>query len=242
MSKNINQLFNFNSKHQNFETYTHITSGIEFVRIYGKAYNMGLSKAEETAALKISNPLPFDPENLRPVHEVRINDFLISKTPVQNHQIPKSINWHFDNQDHYTPANVSLTDLQKILDVFKLSIPSEAQWEYMCRAGTHFLFPFGNELPDESDLEQWISCDFENLTKCKSNEWGIYGLFAGEWCSDFYKATHDTTSIDKHEKVLRGGASLFWPWQDEEWIWCMSSMRTHSEEGTEAAFRLVYEL
>ena len=49
-----------------------------------------------------------------------------------------------------------------------------------------------------------------------------FGIYTGDWCSDYYK-TSDCELEDK-EYVIRGGGAYFWPWQADEWIWCMSAM------------------
>lgn len=70
----------------------------------------------------------------------------------------------------------------------------------------------------------------------------MYGIYTGEWCSDYYKKNH--CSENAQGFVIKGGGAYFWPWQADEWIWCMSAMRMSSEgliDG-ECGFRLVYDL
>ena len=241
IEQQLENKFTLSSQQKGVTEFIHNDSNIPFVLIRGGDYMMGLSVEEEKAAFSITDSIPFDPENMRPHHPVHVGDFLVSKTPVQNHQIPTVFSWEYEEEDKSTPANVDHNTLEKIVSHFNMAIPSEEQWEFMCRAHSTSLFVFGNALPDDNELEKWIDCDFSDLTKLNCNDFGVYGLFAGEWCSDFYRETYNVTVAEKY-RVLRGGGSLFWPWQDEEWIWCMSAMRTHSEENTEAAFRLVYSL
>jgi len=51
-------------------------------------------------------------------------------------------------------------------------------------------------------------------------------------------------AIEEGSSVVRGGGSQFWPWQDEEWIWCASAMRMPSSglfDGR-CGFRLAHDL
>ena len=65
---------------------------------------------------------------------------------------------------------------------------------------------------------------------------------SGEWCGDYYKKNNRSLATD--DFVIKGGGAYFWPWQSDEWIWCMSAMRMSSDgliDG-ECGFRLVYDL
>src|SRR5262249_15927562 len=125
-------------------------------------------------------------------------------------------------------------------------LPREAEWEYACRATTNTLFVWGNKLLPDKELETWITSEFSEgwERKLSCNRFGLYGLFDGEWCEDQFRETYDPSEAPrKGEFAVRGGGSLFWPWQNEEWLWCMSPMRISSSglfEDRCAGFRLVY--
>ncbi|MEZ6068722.1 MAG: formylglycine-generating enzyme family protein [Pirellulales bacterium] len=104
-------------------------------------------------------------------------------------------------------------------------LPSEAQWEYACRAGTTSAFSSGDGVgPDAAnfDVSQGGAIPVEPLERTTPvghygpNPWGLYDMHGNvrEWCSDWYAPypSHDRDFVDPMgpaegtAHVLRGGS------------------------------------
>lgn len=73
-------------------------------------------------------------------------------------------------------------------------LPSEAEWEYACRAGSETMYYAGNTTAD-LDKSAWYSANSSNSTqpvaKKNPNRWGIYDMLGNvyEWTNDWYADT-----------------------------------------------------
>jgi formylglycine-generating enzyme required for sulfatase activity len=104
--------------------------------------------------------------------------------------------------------NVSWDDCQQFFDKLnaksgpgggKFQLPTEAQWEYACRAGSTTRYCFGDE---ESGLDEyaWYDANSDHKThpvgEKKQNAWGLYDIHGNvfEWCQDWYDKGYDANS------------------------------------------------
>lgn len=125
-------------------------------------------------------------------------------------------------------------------------LPTEAEWEYACRAGSKTAYCFGDSPKSLSDYA-WFDRSSNGQThpvgEKKPNAWGLYDMHGNvwEWCSDMYgayprEAVTDPKGVDEGAThVNRGGG-----WCEES-ILCRSTTRRwsySSYRGTSYGFRV----
>jgi formylglycine-generating enzyme required for sulfatase activity len=220
-------------------------SNARFRFIPGGRYQIGLSEAEEAAARRIADPFPATVEELRPVIRIEISPLLILETPITNRLAHQAAGLNLSSEESF-PALMTKPQADDVAKSLGCRIPAESEWEVGCRADTSTLFPFGDDLPADCELERWMQWDLSTPMDLPANALGLVGLFFGEWCSDLFRSNYSTSAgVESGSHVVRGGGAFFWPWQDEEWVWCMSAVRMPSsalpDNGTCAA-RVAFDL
>jgi formylglycine-generating enzyme required for sulfatase activity len=115
-------------------------------------------------------------------------------------------------------------------------LPTEAEWEYACRAGTTTRYFFGEDasgLGAFAWFEKNAPKDSRSVGAKKPNPWGLYDMAGSllEWCNDPYDAGYYAASPSKDpvgppggkDRVLRGGC---WRMGAQD---CRSAVRFHDE-------------
>jgi formylglycine-generating enzyme required for sulfatase activity len=122
----------------------------------------------------------------------------------------------------------ALPEERKAGRVYRL--PTEAEWEYACRAGTTTKYWFGDDEKLLGDYG-WFDGNSNNQThpvgQKKPNAWGLYDMHGNmrEWCSDWYgnypdgEVTNPKGPSSGSHRVDRGGC-----WYDSAWS-CRSANR-----------------
>ena len=119
--------------------------------------------------------------------------------------------------------NVSWDDTVKFIDKLnqadgknRYRLPTEAEWEYACRAGSNVAYCFGNDIW-ELDRFAWYDGNSGGEThpvgQLEPNAWGLYDMHGNvwEWCSDWYgnypsgAVTDPAGSSTGSSRVYRGG-------------------------------------
>ena len=170
---------------------------MEFVRIPAGSFYMGSPSSEKDRD-----------NNEGPVHEVRITkSFYIGKYEVTQAQwkavVGTTLSQQRDKADfpwllkgegpeypmYYISWEEAVEFCKRLGKEFRL--PTEAEWEYACRAGSQTRFSYGDD-PNYSQLGQyaWYYGESGNKThpvgQKRPNAWGLYDVYGNvdEWCSD----------------------------------------------------------
>ncbi len=150
------------------------------------------------------------------------------------------------------------------LDADGFRLPTEAEWEYACRAGTTTRFAHGDVLDCTEDGLCYTTCDSHNqhMWYCGSdnppdgaesvglllpNSWGLYDMHGNveEWCHDWYYRYYPSVPVEdptgeNHphiSRVTRGGSVWDMSWR------CRSAYRdanTPTLTNAYLGFRIVF--
>jgi serine/threonine protein kinase len=218
------------------QEFLHNQTGIEFVHIGEGTFMMGSNKDDRE----------------KPIHPVMLSPYLMAKYPCTQAEWQNAMgnNPSYFKGDNRPVEQVSWNDCQKFCQKTGLKLPSEAQWEYACRAGSTGKWCFGD---NESLLSEYAWYDKNSCAQTHAvgekqpNAFGLYDMHGNvwEWCEDWYGsypscAVKDPVGASTGPGIMNRGGS----WDDFA-ILCRSANRFYLSAGNShnyLGFRVVGSL
>jgi formylglycine-generating enzyme required for sulfatase activity/serine/threonine protein kinase len=254
--------------------------GMKFVIIPPGKFTMGSSPAEITRSLGlipsggwqegcISSEGPeHEVEITRPVYmgetEVTVGQFrLFAEDPKADVGDSRWANPGFEQTDLHPVVYVSWRNAVDFCNWLsekeskQYRLPSEAEWEYSCRAGTKSPYSFGENEEEDMSKHAWVGSRWgksndtdpgpQPVKQLNSNPWQLRDMHGNvaEWCTDHYDPNYyrespkqdpsgPTTGV--HGRVIRSGAWNFEP------VGCRSAFRNRNSlsfRDSNVGFRVV---
>jgi formylglycine-generating enzyme required for sulfatase activity len=248
------------------------TLGMRFMYIPPRKFTMGSSQEEIDRALKLVGKGNWEEGNIKsegPEHEVEItHGFYMGETEVTFGQFRQFVEdskykvgddrWKKPGWEQTDNHPVVWVDWKNAVDFClwlskkerkKYRLPTEAEWEYCCRAGTKTRYAFGD---NEGDLPRyaWIAANSmgkpQPVKGLDPNPWKLHDMHGNvwEWCQDVYDPNYYKISPPKDppglsaggQRVFRGGS-----WNSAP-VHSRSAFRYHTDPGSRhdyVGFRVV---
>ena len=237
--------------------------GLRLLQIPAGRFEMGSAAAEEGRAADEG-----------PQHLVQLQSFFLGQTPVTQAQWKVVAGWpkvgvdlnptpsRFKG-DHRPVEQVSWEEAMEFCHRLShrsnlaYTLPSEAQWEYACRADTTTPFAFGDTMtPDLANYGASYTYGFgpKGVTReetlevgsLPANAWGLHDMHGNvwEWCLDHWDDTYEGAPADgsawtsvagQQKRLLRGGS-----WRNDP-RHCRSAIRgkgAQADRADDVGFRL----
>jgi sulfatase modifying factor 1 len=169
---------------------------------------------------------------------------------------------HFKGEKNLPVEQVTWDDCQEFIKKLRekdkkqqYRLPTEAEWEYSCRAGTTTPFHFGETIfTDQANYNGVVYGDGKKgvsrgkttpVGSFPSNAYGLHDMSGNvfQWCQDWYGDYPQKDVVDPQGagkgafRVLRGGSWYDYPW------YCRSAFRYRDEPGYRSfhcGFRVVF--
>ncbi|MEM8969104.1 MAG: formylglycine-generating enzyme family protein [Bacteroidota bacterium] len=171
-----------------------------------------------------------------------------------------SVFCNFADSDVHPVDNVSWNDAQRYieklntLDIGTFRLPTEAEWEYACRAGINTRFYWGTDSAGwQTRKYAWVFPYSEGRSHPvglkEPNDWGLYDMSGNvwEWCQDWRSSGYDVADTtypagtsEGIKKVYRGGS-----WFNKPSTLRSANRNGHEPDtggGTNSGFRLLMEV
>ncbi len=192
----------------------HQATGIVLAQIPGGRFEMGSDRYGDEA----------------PIHTVDIPGFWLATTPVTNeqyrrfcedtgHEPPESFKDRAVNGAQQPVTHVSWNDARAFCEWAGLQLPSEAMWEYACRAGTTTEYWSGNETADLARVgwfKENSAGQLQQVGQKSANAFGLHDVHGNvwEWCQDNFHGDYQGAPTDcraweeggSPHRVVRGGS------------------------------------
>lgn len=182
---------------------------LDLVYIRGGTFRMGSSQEK----------------NEQPIHQVKVPEFWIGKYQVTQEQWCRIMgnNPSAFQGDKRPVEQVSWNDAVEFCQRLtqntgkEFRLPSEAEWEYSCRAGSETSYCFGedsNRLKEYACYGIWLK-GHDPVGQKKPNAWGLYDMHGNvwEWCADDWHDNYNGAPNDgsiwlsnSNIKILREGS------------------------------------
>ncbi len=154
----------------------------------------------------------------------------VNQVPWYEQSYPNVVEWcnAASERDGYEPC-YTITDGDVSCDFSKngYRLPTEAEWEYMARAGTTDDWSFDGDIEDYAWVRGNSDTKAHEVGQKQPNPWGIYDVYGNvaEWCWDWLESYPSSEQTDPrgpdessgNGKLIRGGSMLSQPNESNSW-------------------------
>ena len=138
-----------------------------------------------------------------------------SQWPNNDDRPVEKVSWN-DAQVFLTRLNSIEQTAGRLPNGWKYVLPTEAEWEYACRAGASTAYSWGNDInASRANYNQSGIGQTRDVGQYAANPWGFFDMHGNvfEWTADWYQAAYPTGNVTDptgpavgSPRVLRGGS------------------------------------